>query len=106
MLMTERHVPKQQEEFREEAHRLLQDVLAKNDDAESRHVSDTSHQQAPSLSPGMRFHSKACLSSCSVLGNLEPNIADSQISVIVEFVAGEITDMLMKMISLYRPDCE
>lgn len=29
-----------------------------------------------------------------------------QISVIVEFVAGRVQDMLLKMIALYRPDCE
>jgi hypothetical protein len=29
-----------------------------------------------------------------------------QISVIVEFVAGKVNDMLMKMIALYRPDCK
>jgi hypothetical protein len=30
----------------------------------------------------------------------------AQISVIVEFIGGKITDMLLKMISLYRPDCK
>jgi hypothetical protein len=30
----------------------------------------------------------------------------SQISVIVEFLAGRVPDMLLKMIALYRPDCE
>jgi hypothetical protein len=29
-----------------------------------------------------------------------------QISVIVEFLAGRVPDMLLKMIALYRPDCE
>lgn len=29
-----------------------------------------------------------------------------KISVIVEFVAGRVQDMLLKMIALYRPDCE
>ena len=31
---------------------------------------------------------------------------DIQISVIVEFVAGRTTEMLLKMIALYRPDCK
>lgn len=39
----ERHNPKQQEEFREEAHRLLQDILDKNNEAENRHVSEVDH---------------------------------------------------------------
>lgn len=34
------------------------------------------------------------------------NVADRQISVIVETVAGRVTDMLLKMIALYRPDCQ
>lgn len=32
--------------------------------------------------------------------------ADDQISVIVEIVVGHVTDMILKMIALYRPDCE
>jgi len=59
----ERHDPKQQEDFREEADRLLQTILDKNNEAD-----------------------------------------DRRISVIVEFVAGRITEMLLKMIALYRPD--
>lgn len=39
---------------------------------------------------------------CSELNS----IRDSQISVIVEYVAGKITTSLMRLISLYRPDCE
>ena len=61
----ERTDPNAQEEFREDAHRLLQNVLAKNDETENRRV-----------------------------------------SVIVEFVAGRVDRMLLKMIALYRPDCE
>lgn len=59
----ERHNPQQQDDFRAQAHELLQDVLTKNNEADER-----------------------------------------KISVIVEFVAGKVTDMLMKMIALYRPD--
>jgi nucleotide-binding universal stress UspA family protein len=33
-------------------------------------------------------------------------VSDRQVSVIVEFVAGRVTDTLMRLISLYRPDCE
>lgn len=29
-----------------------------------------------------------------------------QVSIIVEFVAGKVTETLMRLISLYRPDCE
>ncbi|KAJ9110111.1 hypothetical protein QFC19_001782 [Naganishia cerealis] len=39
---------------------------------------------------------------------LEKNdeFGDRRISVIVEFVAGKVTQTLMRLISLYRPDCE
>ncbi len=30
----------------------------------------------------------------------------SKVSIIVEFVAGKVTETLMRLISLYRPDCE
>ncbi|KAK1923641.1 hypothetical protein DB88DRAFT_491937 [Papiliotrema laurentii] len=59
----ERHDPDAQEEFREDAHTLLTNILDKNNEAD-----------------------------------------DRRISVIVEFVAGRVQDMLLKMIALYRPD--
>ncbi|GFZ49738.1 hypothetical protein JCM24511_07141 [Saitozyma sp. JCM 24511] len=59
----ERTDPQAQEEFREEAHLLLESILDKNNEAD-----------------------------------------DRRISVIVEFLAGRVPDMLLKMIALYRPD--
>ncbi|ORY34684.1 hypothetical protein BCR39DRAFT_514004 [Naematelia encephala] len=59
----ERKDESNQDEFREDAHRLLTNILDKNNEAEDRRV-----------------------------------------SVVVEFVAGRVTEMLLKMIALYRPD--
>lgn len=39
MLMAERHDPDMQDEFREDAHNLLKNVLAKNNEADDRRVS-------------------------------------------------------------------
>jgi hypothetical protein len=58
----------------------LQDVLTKNNEADERKV--------------------------SIVVEIANKADHSQISVIVEFVAGKVEDMLMKMIALYRPDCE
>jgi len=76
---TERHNPQQQDDFRAQAHELLQDVLTKNNEADERKV--------------------------SWRAVVKDKADHAQISVIVEFVAGKVTDMLMKMIALYRPDC-
>ncbi|WWC73672.1 uncharacterized protein I206_107644 [Kwoniella pini CBS 10737] len=59
----ERQAHEAQDELREDAQRLLQTVLQKNNEAD-----------------------------------------DRRISVIVEFVAGKVTEILLKMIALYRPD--
>lgn len=81
LIPSERHDPQQQEDFREQAHELLQTVLDKNNEADERRVSQAYLENTHGLT-------------------------SVQISVIVEFVAGKVTEMLMKMIALYRPDCE
>jgi hypothetical protein len=75
----ERHDPTALSDFREEAHEILRNMLEKNDEAESRKVSR---------------------------GRITTASANDQISVVVEMVAGPVPDMLLKMIALYRPDCE
>lgn len=71
-----------QEEFREDAAELLKTILEKNDEfGGDRRVSNVPD------------------------GSARPDFV-LQISVIVEFVAGRVTQTLMRLISLYRPDCE
>ena len=79
-----------QEEFREEASGLLRKVLELNDEVSDRRVSLRARDDL------------ACPPShAGVLIRI-----GLQISVIVEFVAGRVSSTLMRLISLYRPDCE
>lgn len=43
LIITERHDPQQQDDFREQAHELLQTVLDKNNEADDRRVSSLSY---------------------------------------------------------------
>ena len=84
--------------MREEAHALLENILEKNNETEDgRRVSTIILQLH--LEIGDRIGGDPCAD------HLNGEFADIQISVIVEMVAGKVTDMLLKMIALYRPDC-
>lgn len=80
---------KARNDFRDDASALLRKVLELNDEVSERSVSD-SYCHVPSRVP----------LDIGLLGLF------LQISVIVEFAAGKVTSTLMRLISLYRPDCE
>lgn len=79
----ERSTEAAHEELREEAQSLLQTVLHKNDEDYGRKVGVESGRVLA-----------ARMSS------------NDEISAIVEIVVGPVPDMILKMIALYRPDCE
>lgn len=74
------------EELREEAKDLMKSILDKNSEYEGR-----------SVCPYARLY-------CCVVGSLMVSIFLIQLSVIVEFMAGKITETIERLIALYRPD--
>lgn len=90
--------------MREEAHALLENILEKNNESEDGRKVCLSFNP---LSPHTGVHNNIWRTSLFIgMAYCHGEADKAKISVIVEMVAGRVTDMLLKMIALYRPDCE